>query len=170
MILILEGPDGSGKSTLGKQLAADLGVEYVYPGKPENVYQCQEIVNHVDSLREDSRLYIIDRTPWISDLIYATAFDRPTLMKVKDIVEYQAKPGQFPIFCLPTCLSKSDISQEVKPHKSKWHMQKVMANHERIINLYDRIFRTNFPNSPRYNFRKEGSYEEIKQYAKKLKD
>lgn len=70
-MIVLEGPDGAGKSTLAKQLSAALNVPIHHSGGPPKSEM--EIIERqkamIDNLR-NKELMIYDRVPCISDPIY----------------------------------------------------------------------------------------------------
>ena len=66
MIIILEGPDGSGKTTLGHSLSKELGIDY---DGPKILQTNQQIINHIDhqeDLANSNKVTLVDRCPWIS--------------------------------------------------------------------------------------------------------
>lgn len=112
MIIILEGPDGAGKSTLAQRLADDLSTEFSkitlhhhgpYPGVKN------PCVRYLASMRRrqhqgNSELVIMDRS-WLSEPIYGRAlrngWDRvgPASRRMLERVAY--KCGVLLVVCLP---------------------------------------------------------------------
>lgn len=74
-IIVLDGPDGSGKTTLGEQLVKDLGAKYLHLtyrwGAKMHLYH-QAALFYV--LREaQTRPVVLDRW-WMSELVYANVY------------------------------------------------------------------------------------------------
>ena len=71
MIIVLEGPDGAGKSTLGRTLSAFLGVPLLHTGgPPETAEAFRDKMRSLESFIEVYKSLIIDRLPPISEHVY----------------------------------------------------------------------------------------------------
>lgn len=72
MIIILEGPDGAGKTTLAKQLCARYGVRYEHEGPPPNA-SARDVLRHyglkLDEARRRNDHVVFDRL-WVGERIY----------------------------------------------------------------------------------------------------
>jgi len=141
MIIVFEGADGAGKTTLAKRLAAKFGLQYYHSGGPKSK---QDLVNTLFSL-EDMNLgrnyYLVDRHPGISELVYSAASGRQPICSVSLL-----KQSWDDIYMLVHCVAPKDeyqISEEFKSHKPDHHMKMVQANHEKIKSLYEDIFEQN---------------------------
>jgi cytidylate kinase len=67
MRIILEGPDGSGKSSLAKQLSIDLNMKTFWSaGPPGNIYKVKNCCNQ----QYDMQNHIFDRVTCISEQCY----------------------------------------------------------------------------------------------------
>lgn len=110
-LIILEGPDGGGKTTLGRKLAALLGAEVTNHGPYQGEQQIWK--HYFDSMLpaySGERDVILDRC-WIAEPIYGRAF-RDGMNRLefwqKRILEYVASQCRTTlIFALPgveTCL------------------------------------------------------------------
>lgn len=141
-IVVLEGPDGSGKSTLGRQLeaSADLNVSYFHSSKPESVYDQSRIMDEIKSMITNRRTFIVDRAPWISDPIYAKVFNRHLFISNKEIIDHITDPNIRVVYCSPKGIKPSDVSLAKKSHKSQEYTAQVIAKHKRIIDAYDDLF------------------------------
>lgn len=73
--IILEGPDGTGKTTLGKKLAEDFGIPYYYAGGPPDrtdeaiAAKCQENIDRT------TFVCVQDRVSLISEMCYRGVMD-----------------------------------------------------------------------------------------------
>lgn len=79
MIIILEGADGTGKTTLAKALCHELEADYIHATWSREL-DCRMLEYHMNILseafekyHETSRPVIIDRL-WVSESIYAEVF------------------------------------------------------------------------------------------------
>jgi thymidylate kinase len=166
MLIVLEGPDGSGKSTLGKRLELDFDGIY----KPSPLLNTQDLFDEITEDQEyyshNTKLYIMDRVTWISELIYSKILNRPCRLNLMKFKHYLELP-QIVIYCRPTGISKKDISTEYKQHKSNEHLEAVKRKHTNIINAYEDFFESNkhyFDGFYQYNWKGENSYKNLKAY------
>lgn len=106
MIIVLEGPDGTGKTTLAKKFIECCGASYLHL-----TYRCKErhdlylkaAFNHcIDKIVSTRKPIILDRW-WISEMIYAEVFRNgtkwPQLGRELHLKLMQA--GGCYVFCLP---------------------------------------------------------------------
>lgn len=139
MIIILEGPDGSGKSTLGKSLSLRTGWDYAHSGKPKDVREMGNTLFELEEKAKSHKTYIIDRTPWFSELVYANAFGNDLMLPVSTLYEYWRLPQKV-IFCLPTILEPAMIGRESKPYKNAEFLEGVVRRQNIIAQMYRRLF------------------------------
>jgi len=168
MIIILEGPDGSGKTTLGHTLSKELGIYY----DGSKILQTnQQYINHVDhqeDLANSNKVTLVDRCPWISELVYSPIRRHAIRINLAKIQYYWSLP-QIVIYCSPTGITKLDVSREYKEHKNQDLMASVLKNHEKIINQYEKLFDTNkstFSGFYQYNWKIPGEYDKLVKYLK----
>ena len=108
-----------------------------------------------------NKKFIIDRVPYISDLIYSRVFERPHLIDLHKVMEYWGWP-QVVIYCRPT---EHNVSTEYKSHKPKDYTDKVLKRHKRIVQAYDDFFDLDLTFiHNRFNFL-EDDYEDIKRFV-----
>lgn len=149
MLIILEGADGGGKTTLAAKLVKDLAASYYHSGGPKTPEEMQMRINELEIMAHSKDFVIVDRVPWISEMIYPYAFGRKPILTVKQHLENLKLPQKI-IFCRPD--GPMQMSLELKAHKPKEHTENVIKNHERIIDLYDALFQR--IHHIRYDYRK----------------
>lgn len=159
MIVVLEGADNSGKSTLAQRLSKDLGIDVVHPGGPP-----KNIVEVIARCNEQSQVFqlstevdfIFDRITCISDLIYRS---RPEFDRVFGIFQGQLKSMKnvVIIYCRPSDERLRNFDDHVtKEHEDEAVVQHAKDNIDRIIEEYDNLMasfaRDKHYNTLKYNF------------------
>jgi len=178
MIIILEGPDNAGKSTLAKKLSADLGIDVVHPGGPpkniiEVIARCEE-QSAVFSLSTEVDV-IFDRVTCISDLIYR---GRPEYDRIFEIFHRQLKTAKnvIVVYCRPSDERLKNFDDHVQQaHEDAAVVQYAKDNVNRIIDEYDNLFamfaENKHINVVKYDFeRNSDNYEVILEKLSQRKD
>jgi thymidylate kinase len=131
MRLIVEGPDGSGKSTLAKELSSRLGINKIlHAGGPKEIHLLDDLLAEYN--KGD---VILDRAPWLSEFVYPKLFDRKSYMSLDDFeTKYWSVPQNVIV-----CIGKGDIDTSFKAHKSKEHLEHVIAQREKTYKLYEEL-------------------------------
>lgn len=141
MIIIVEGPDNAGKSTLCNKLSKDLGLPIVHPGGPPKdtisiISRCLE--QDASFTLANYFSFIYDRVTCISDDAYnynvnnhqGLAYFRSSLRNAKVLV----------IYCRPSDDQLKDFSGQMKKdHKSAETAKHAVDNVDIIIARYDYI-------------------------------
>ena len=140
MIIVLEGPDGTGKSTLGYQLAKDLNAQYYHSGGPKTLKELEDKMSELEIMAESSRYYIVDRVPYISEMVYGYALRGSSLITASQHQRYKSLAKLY-IFCKPSAKHNVQMSLDFKAHKPKIHTDLVIKNKDKIKDLYDSIFK-----------------------------
>lgn len=152
MIIIIEGPDNAGKSTLAKRLGEELGLDVIHPGgRPKDTEAAL-----VFCLTQGTAIAFGDVTSMIYDRITAISDDayraRPTLSKMyrefrESINDYAAESKAFIVYCRPPLQKLLDFSTQVqKSHKDAEHVEFAKANAGAIIDRYDKMMTELKPN------------------------
>ncbi len=133
MKLVIEGPDLSGKSTIGKRLSYQMGIDIYHHGGPPRDYD--DCIKRIDSYPDNM---ILDRHFCISEQVYGNLGDRvsPFDTALLDLWIIHNKP--FVVFCNPGfgyLQSKLQFLLE-KPHKSQNHVNDVKKNYRMIYERY----------------------------------
>jgi hypothetical protein len=136
--IVIEGPDGAGKSTLRDRLAADLGRTPIHTGGPTRTVTDVRRRNEAMLGFERGKV-IFDRVSAISDNIYRQAEGRPILVPFEEQLAFLHKFGVVIVYCrLKSSAEMIEyIDQTPKPHKPADYLEKVISVHPRIVELYD---------------------------------
>lgn len=140
-LIVIEGPDGAGKSTLIEKLAKDFGYTVYRSGGPKDAETMVKVLREMAVLAFDkTTTYICDRAPWVSELIYSKALGRATVLPADAFLMCYSFPQRI-IYC---SLEDSEtmlknMSREFKAHKPAEHTAGVIQSHENICRLYDNL-------------------------------
>ena len=137
--IIIEGPDGAGKTYLGTFLKKELKRELHHTGGPSEAIniklQALMVMN--------SKTIIFDRCPVISELIYGEVLRGKSLISKKEANNYFTwiKLKTIIIFCRPPIETITGVNWLEKPHKSAKHIEQVTDKILKIIYAYDEIIK-----------------------------
>lgn len=130
-MIVIEGMDNSGKSTLGEMMAYHYGM-FVQEseGPPKDA---REINQRIDRYEKRADRYIFVRHPCISNPIYAKFRAEGDLVTVGRTVRfYQLKP--LIIYCDAGTRGLDD--HVVKDHDSEKHLADITQNYQELLSLY----------------------------------
>ena len=128
-MIVIEGPDASGKTTLARALAATLGLTLVSSeGPPRYPGDIPERLRRYDAI---PGLVVYDRHPCVSDSIYAHAFSRYTDLTPEMLAEFYDSNHLF-IYCDPI----TDVQHVEKPHDTKEHLEQMHKHHDKLLETY----------------------------------
>lgn len=133
-MIIIEGPDNSGKSTLGAQLSRDLDIPLLHSVRPDPHWNEHACLRHSrDQLAPKNA--ILDRVYAISEPIYGP------ICRGKSSLGMNAEPAildlmnrnHLIIYCRPH-------DQVILRNAGREQMEGVLENHQAIIQAYDQVF------------------------------
>lgn len=148
-MIIVEGPDNSGKSTLIQQLLKDYSISLFLTSKgPIHNLKCFEervldVINHLGSYS-----YIMDRCPLLSEEVYGPILRSKNLIDELEYPSYYRRKlysslsqGEtFLIYCRPPKPILLDFkNHQVKEHDTQEHLNNIILKAESIIEAYDTI-------------------------------
>lgn len=171
MIILFEGPDGSGKSTVIQKLVKDLSsmnkrvlyvnTEDVAPTKPsaKNRATKKEIRTKFKALAKDSKIWLIDRSP-ISDCVYRVFDNGQPVMQFNEFLDFglDIYPNCFIVYC------KTDKAEEYMLARGETNQTSIL-HHRELTKVYDLVFRVWQRMLPeayyQYDFTKKKSYKDM---------
>lgn len=137
MIIVIEGMDGSGKSTLVNQLSKDLDLPVFLSGGPKTEQAMREMLRKLETMADSSKTHICDRVPFVSELVYSRAFDRAPVVPRNELLDYWFLPLKM-VYCkIDQVQALTNMSREFKAHKPADHTAMVEKRHQTIANIYD---------------------------------
>lgn len=141
-MIVLEGPDGGGKSTLASVLAhmtkwPIIGSE----GPPKGTI---EFIERLERYHALPTTVICDRHPVISDPIYAKAFGRDTFVRYEDLFRFLNR-NTFIVYCVsPT----GELGPQDNPHAdTPEYVSQLTREHANIRKLYEWHFTRHPPHA-----------------------
>jgi len=138
MLIVIEGADGCGKSTLVKQLNKDLGLPVFHSGGPKTKGAMEKMLDDLEIMSFCKQAYICDRVPFVSELVYSQAFGREPVIPAKDLMDYWLLPDIKIVYCkIDQATALANMSREFKAHKPAEHTAIVEQRHADIVNIYD---------------------------------
>lgn len=136
MLIIAEGPDGSGKSTLIKKLANTFNLPVYHSGGPKTTKRMYEVLAELKTMAYADQTYLVDRVPFISELVYSAALNREPVIEIDELSTYFKLPMKI-IYCkIDQQTALANMSREFKAHKPEEHLKMVEANHANIAMEY----------------------------------
>jgi hypothetical protein len=145
MIIVLEGPDNAGKSTLATMLAKDLNIEVVHPGGPpaniaDALIRCGEQAMIFQMGEHVSFIY--DRVTCVSDQIYRGVAEYCMSFGLfqADLMSEVEAGNVLIVYCRPPNRVVKDFSSHVmKDHETAEVVEHAKRNVDRIIFEYDEL-------------------------------
>jgi len=139
--IVLEGPDGAGKSTLGEVLSKAFNRPLVHTGGANRTPE--QLEARLASIEAHSPGVIFDRVSHISQWIYEeTATDQPHLLPQEEMLQrLRERVHPIIVYCRRHKIDDmlSSILATPKPHKPPEYTEKVKPTFPKIVELYDRV-------------------------------
>lgn len=141
-MIILEGPDGAGKSTLGKTLSERLNIPLIHTGGHQDRVAMYDAIEEI--LDNPNEAVIFDRISLISEQIYGpllrdknifnNPFGQDMMMKLRN-----RQPAY--IYVRPKDPQRIfEVQLQTKPHKDQKHINKVAKLLYWVLDSYDKVF------------------------------
>jgi len=143
-LVIVEGPDGGGKSTLVKTLLTNGYFTSLHTGgPPSSRAELQErVVKINEAIRTAPGTLILDRHPAISDPIYSKVTGSRAYMTSGELWDSLRGVPFYLVYCRGTPDSmRGYIDRTAKYHKPPGHLMQVIQHHGEVVKLYDAFFK-----------------------------
>ena len=143
-LVIVEGPDGAGKSTLIQNLVALGGFVAIHTGGPPRDKQDLEdklgkVTQALDAAGPN--ILVLDRHPAVSDPIYSKVTGSRSFATPGELNKQVGALNPVFVYCRGSADSmRENISKSPKAHKPSEHLLKVLLKHGEIVKLYDAFF------------------------------
>jgi len=101
MFIIIDGPDGAGKSTLARTLSKQTGYPIVHLSYPKTQEECDEMLDDYQDLIKQHKNAILDRS-FYSEMVYGPIMRAGSVISYKDMWKLEkllAKKGAVVIHC-----------------------------------------------------------------------
>ena len=98
-MIILEGPDNSGKSTLAEFLASGTGIKANHSGGP--IKSKADYQMRVATFFSTEKVYVMDRWPSISEQVYGSVMGRSYDIEFDETTIHALARGWLFIYCRP---------------------------------------------------------------------
>lgn len=137
--ILVEGPDGGGKSTLVRNLSDVYKI--AYEGSGGKVADERDLMRRLNEV-EISPYKLFDRSSHISNWVYAVALETDPY---RDLAYHQRRLAfwnPIVIHCRRASVEdhRENVSKAIKAHKTSEYLDAVMENLDRIYRLYDIYF------------------------------
>lgn len=158
-MIIIEGPDNSGKSTLGVKLSLDLRIPLIHSEKPNPDWTPEQALEHA-TRQLKPRAVLLDRVYILSEYVYGPICrGRSALGELhpEALLDLYYR-NYLIVYCRPS-------DKTILDNRGRDQMEGVLENHHKIIQEYDRlmteigIFGSN--TVIHYNWEEIGSYPKV---------
>lgn len=135
-MIIVEGIDNSGKTTIAKHIAETLGIDYVHNtiiprGSPNE--DLSEWIMFIEESLMNPFTRVFDRHPILSERIYGPALRGRNLLATTDYFSTLMEKAPIIVYaCLP-------IEQVVETFDERPQLSRVLENLPTLIEAYDRL-------------------------------
>lgn len=168
-MMVLEGPDGAGKSTLARVLSNLTGAGVFHPGGAPDPGVLEILNKQCINMLEQG--FICDRVNQISEYVYGPVMnDRKltSLLKVIDFFNRCLSKGWPIIYCRPVGIKYLAENQTSEVHDTEENTLKLKANHERLVEGYDEVFSVSGAPSNVfvYSYNKPGALEHLLEFLR----
>lgn len=142
-MIIVEGPDACGKSTLAKRIVEELDIPTHHFGGPPDTEK--EAVNRCELILDQRGLVVFDRVIMISEPIYSLIRSSPNLLAKYEYIKPLLELNPLIIYCRiyhGSQINRLNRDQSSKDYKSEGHINQVTRHIDDLNKSYDYIMRS----------------------------
>lgn len=140
-MIVLEGPDGGGKSTLAEKIKEYMGWrEVIHDGGPPK--SLEEVMERLHRVAVGRRAAVYDRVTLLCEQIYGPIVRRTRYMegeKQKQLVQVFLSHKPLIIYCRPPTEHLLDTEMAKKTYKNDAFMNSLRGHRGEIIRAYDEL-------------------------------
>lgn len=144
IMLVFEGPDNSGKSTIASYVSHELGIPLYHFGKPpKNV---MDLRNRLKFMLENHDRYIFDRIPLISEQVYSILRTQNLLSVLNNAECFYTRfrdLNPLVVYCRPSTSIMLE-GHKGKKHDSPEHLAAVEEKALQLIERYDQVMNSEY--------------------------
>jgi len=171
-MIILEGPDSSGKTTLAHALSEVLGIPiHHFGGPPEDP---AELSKRIEFMFDNSDHLIFDRVPLISEQVFSILRNWNGMNILTRSNAYYVrlqKINPIIVYCRPPADSLIHCNHEIKGHDTEEHIKAVEANRGVLLERYDYVMNSDLlPRYWKYDYTKNNLSELIELVKTTIKE
>ena len=136
MIIIIEGPDGSGKTTLANKLSKQTGYPVVHRSAPKSDEEKAAMMNMYKQAIKESKNIIFDRC-WYSEMAYGPIMRDASVISFPEMYELEkllCKKGGLIIYCT----DKPDVLWKRCQERGEDYITDI-STHTKICEGYDEL-------------------------------
>jgi len=140
MIIIIEGPDGAGKSMLAEKMAKQTGYKLIRMSYPKNEEEEKLMAGNYLQMLKSAKNIIFDRA-WYSEMVYGPIKGRdPNIMSYPMMYELETKVAQMGgllIYCTgqKALLWKRATERGEDYVQNKKEFDKIYDGYEQLMNI-----------------------------------
>ena len=139
-MIVVEGPDGAGKSTLCSMLGKALGLPILHAGGPPETVK--DVEDRIAQVLLDP-MVIRDRCVLVSELVYGPIRGRALLEEARAVDLLKNHPGLIVVYCRPGLRYllehlEKNLGQN-KSYKPMEHRNSVLQKYIQIVSEYDAL-------------------------------
>ncbi len=155
-MIIIEGPDNAGKSTLAAILSKTFNLPIHHAGGPPKNYD--EIMERSNYILNNSSGFIFDRVPFISEPVYSILRNYNLFADEFEVYNRLKKLKPIIIYCRPPDNIILDLTTHgVKDWDDLDHLLGVSNNIKKLVDRYDEVMNSSYlPPCRLYDYTSDG--------------
>lgn len=144
-MIIFEGPDNSGKSTIASYISHELGIPLHHFGKPPK--NEGELIDRINFMFENKDFLIFDRCPLISEQVYSILRDKNLMSVIDEANSYYIRLREINpiiVYCRPSIETMVETLHNAKEHDDLEHLVMIEDRNLELIKRYDEVMNSEY--------------------------